>query len=75
MGMGSTTGEAFNKSKQLLMSAKFLAHNDPSLKLTLACDASSYGLGAFLAHKMPDGSEHPIGYTSRTLSKTKRNYS
>ena len=57
------------------MSAKFLAHYDPSLKLTLACDASSYGLGAVLAHKMPDGSEHPIGYASCTLSKAERNYS
>ena len=60
--------KAFNKSKQFLMSAKFLAHYDPSLKLTLACDASSYGLGAVLAHKMPDGSEHPTGYASCTLS-------
>ena len=57
------------------MSAKFLAHYDPSLKLTLACDASNYGLGAVLAHKMPDRSERPIGYASRTLSKAERNYS
>ena len=57
------------------MSAKFLAYYDPSLKLALASDASSYGLGAVLAHNMPDGSECPIGYVSRTLSKAKRNYS
>ncbi len=55
---------AFNKST----STKFLAHFDSNLLLTLACDASAYIIGAVLAHKMPDGTEKPIGYASRTLS-------
>ena len=63
---GKKQEEAFKKSKQLLTSAKLLAHFDPTQKMTLACDASSYGLGAVLAHKMPDISERPIGYASRT---------
>ena len=67
--------KAFAASKDLLTSTKFLAHFDPSHKLTLACDASAYGLGAVLAHKMPDGSEKPIGYASRTLTNAERNYS
>jgi hypothetical protein len=35
-------------------------------KDVLACDASSYGVGVVLAHQMPDGSERPVGYASRT---------
>lgn len=61
---------AFCQSKKLLTSTQFLAHFDSTLPLTLACDASGV-----LAHKWPDGSEKPIGYASRTLSKAEQNYS
>jgi hypothetical protein len=67
--------KAFAASKDLLTSAKFLVHFDSTQKLTLACDASGYGLGAVLAHKMPDGSEKPIGFASHTLTQSERNYS
>ena len=67
--------QAFQASKDLLTSSRLLVHFDPQLKLILACDASSYGVGAVLAHQMPDGSEQPIGYLSRTLSKSEKNYS
>ena len=67
--------KAFQASKELLMSSDLLVHFNPSLEIILCCDASSYGLGAVLAHKMPDGSERPIGYASRTLSSAEKNYS
>ena len=57
------------------MNANFLIHYDPAKPLLLACDALPYGLGAVLSHQMPDGSEKPIIFASRTLTKTERNYS
>ena len=68
---------AFEKSKALLSSKSVLVHFDPSREILLACDASSYGIGAVLSHKMPDGSERrrPIAFASRTLSKAEKNYS
>ena len=65
----------YASSKKLLTSSRLLVHYNSKLPLTLACDASAYGIGAVLAHKLPDGSERPIGYTSRTLNKSERNYS
>ena len=53
--------KAFLASKELLTSSNLLVHFDPKLKLTLACDASSYGLGMVLAHTYPDGSDRPNG--------------
>ena len=67
--------KSFEASKKLLMSSGVLMHFNPSLPIVLSCDASSYGVGAVLAHKMPDGSERPVGYASRTLTPAERNYS
>lgn len=65
----------FIKCKNLLTSDRVLAHYDPSLPLTLACDASAYGIGAVIQHTMPNGEERPIAYASRTLSQAEKKYS
>ena len=67
--------KAFTASKELLISSHCLTHYDPSLELTLACDASNYSLRRVLSHKMPDGSERPVAYASRTLIPAEHNYS
>ena len=69
------TETSFQKSKQLLTSNDVLVHFNPELELILACDASPYGIGAVLAHRMPDSSERPIAFASRTLSTAEKKYS
>ena len=71
----NTCKEAFQKVKESLASSEVLVPYDPDLPLILATDASPYGLSGVLSHRMPDGTERPITYVSRTLSKAEKNYS
>ena len=66
--------DTFKKAKELLTSSQVLVHFDPKLDLILACDTSSYGVGAVLAHRMSDGIEKLIAFVSRTLTKAERRY-
>ena len=72
---GETQQNAFVKIKESLCSSRILVHYDPTKDLILACDASPYGLGVVLSHRMEDGSERPISYASRSLTTAERNYS
>lgn len=67
--------KAFTHIKDLLRSCRVLTHFDDQLPLVLACDASPYGVGAVLSHRMPGGEEKPVGFASRTLTKAEKNYS
>ena len=66
---------AFSEAKRLITSEKVLAHFTPELPLILTCDASSVGIGAVLSHRYGDGSEKPVGFVSRSLSKAEQKMS
>ncbi|CAG2187289.1 unnamed protein product [Mytilus edulis] len=67
--------EAFDKVKDLVTSDMILTHFNPELPVTLACDASPYGLGAVISHRYPNGSDRPIAFASRSLAPAEKNYS
>ena len=66
--------EAFRDVKKLITSACVLTHYNPELPITLAADASAYGVGAVISYVFPDGSEHPLAFASRTLTPSERDY-
>ena len=72
---GQEQAEAFQVTKEMLLSPKVLVHYDPKKPVVVSGDASPFGVGAVIAHVMPDGKERPISYVSRTLSKAEKNYS
>ncbi len=63
---------AFQETKELLTSACILVHFDFKLPISLAGDASAYGIGAVICHRYADGSEKPIAFASRSLSAAKK---
>ena len=65
---------AFKDIKEQIVSAGVLTHYNPLFPITLAADASAYGVGAVISHVLPDGTEHPIAFASRTLTTSERNY-
>ncbi|XP_041473613.1 uncharacterized protein K02A2.6-like [Lytechinus variegatus] len=69
-----TCENAFKNAKKMIASEQVLVHYNPELPLSLATDASPYGLGAVLSHTMPDGNDRPIAFASRSLNSAERNY-
>ena len=65
----------FKQVKTKLSEAPVLMHYNPNLPISLAGDASNYGIGAVLSHVDAKGQEHPIAFVSRTLSQCEKNYS
>ena len=64
---------AFEMLKNLLSTAPVLSYPDFTAEFILDSDASNHGIGAVLS-QLKDGVEHPVFYSSRSLTKAERNY-
>ena len=71
---GHTQQRCFAQLKEILTSAPVLALYDANRETALSADASSYGLGAVLLQKQPDGELRPIAYASRAMSGVEQRY-
>lgn len=65
---------SFEKLKEELSNATLLVHPSSTLPLVLTVDASDFAVGASL-QQMRGNKPEPIGFFSKTLSKTQQNYS
>ena len=60
--------KALNWLNRHYVSSDVLMHYNPDLPIRMAGDASTYGIGAMIAHVLPDGTERPVAFASRTLT-------
>ncbi|XP_043229709.1 uncharacterized protein K02A2.6-like isoform X1 [Amphibalanus amphitrite] len=65
---------SLDQVKRVLTSGSVLMRFDLTLPLKLVTDASSVGVGAALVHVLPDGTERPVCFASRTLTATEQKY-
>ena len=65
---------AFNKLKNMLISAPIMQSPDWSLPFEIMCDASDYAVGAVLGQRK-EKKPYVIYYASKTLNDTQINYS
>uniref|UniRef100_A0A8C5R7U4 Gypsy retrotransposon integrase-like protein 1 n=1 Tax=Leptobrachium leishanense TaxID=445787 RepID=A0A8C5R7U4_9ANUR len=65
---------AFDKLRDLFISAPVLQLPNPQLPFTLEVDASEFAVGAVLSQRSPLGQLHPVAYYSKRLCPAERNY-
>ena len=64
--------KSFELAKQTLTSSDVLMHYNPDLPIRMAGYTSAYGIGAVIAHVLPDGTERPVAFASHTLTNSER---
>ena len=69
MDLDAEQDKAFHEAMTHLTSACLLIHYDLQKELVLSCDASPYGVGAVLSHRLQVGSERPVVFASRSLAE------
>jgi RNase H-like domain found in reverse transcriptase len=67
--------ETFGKLKQFLASDLILAQLDRNKKIITAADASAYGKGGSIMHKLSGGLLHQINFISSSITAADRNHS
>ena len=60
-----TGGQKFSKLDLSAAYQQILAHYDPDLPISLAGDASAYGVGAVISHTMQDSTERPLAFATQ----------
>ena len=73
-GTGPVSVLKSEEIKTLLVQAPVLVHYNPKLPIRLVGGASNYGTAAVLSYVDSTGQEHPIAFTSHTLSASEQNY-
>ena len=71
---GDQQKQAVAAIKEELSTTPVLALYSADRDTVISADASSYGLGAVLTQKQPDGEWRPVGYASRALTPTEQRY-
>lgn len=71
---GKEEDRAFQAFKESLINTTQLAPLNIDFPIILAIDESSYGIGAVLSSRYPDGSERPIAFASKPLNDTEQHH-
>ena len=66
--------QAFNKLKEILLSAAVMMNPDFSRPFILQTDASKVGVGAVLSQTDTEGYDHPVAYFSRKSLPREQKY-
>ena len=71
---GEPQQTAFREVTEILITSPVLSLFDPERETVVSADSSSFGLGAILLQKQPNGELKPISYVSQSLTPTEQRY-